>query len=318
MCILCSIRHFLHIKLSGMHFVLYTADFALSHYYLLLIPVFGLAGILLFVTIALLGFTIDKGWINIVLFYCNFLSFRGYAIALPRYGMHILFIPSSLISLQLGVGVCFYDGMTPLAKTGLQLVFPVYLYLFMVIFTLPCRRYYWLSKRFSPTTTCDICYYSHYVLCQHSDHMHHHTGKEDGVYLRRRSSVRWLTDPNQEYFRGYHTVLVLIAAVLMVICDYTISILNAQSKTPLPMRQETDAFLRRLMGSFQDKVSILAWRTPDNQITAIFLTRVNLSQPYQNNIGTLHSPIPTVCFQNVMFRGANHKMSCLEGLTAAS
>ena len=185
-----------------------------SHYYILLIPLFGLAGILLFVTIALLGFTIDKGWINIVLFYCNFLSFRGYAIALPRYGMHILFIPSSLISLQLGVGVCFYDGMTPLAKTGLRLIFPVYLYLLMVIFTLLCRRYYWLSKRFSPTTTfvtlLIMCYVSTLTTCITI------LAKKTVYTLDGRSSVRWLTDPNQEYFRGYHTVLVLIAAVLMV------------------------------------------------------------------------------------------------------
>ena len=78
-----------------------------SDYFLLLIPIFGLAGILLFVTIALLGFTIDKGWINIVLFYCNFLSLRGSVVLMSGYSgsMDILFVPSSLISLQLGVGV---------------------------------------------------------------------------------------------------------------------------------------------------------------------------------------------------------------------
>ena len=129
--------------------------------------------------------------------------------------MHILFIPSSLISLQLGVGVCFYDGMTPLAKIGFQLVFPVYFYLLMVIFTLLCRRYYWLSKRFSPTTT----FVTLLIMCYVSTLTTYITilAKKTIYTLDGRSSVRWLTDPNQEYFRGYHTVLVLIAAVLMVI-----------------------------------------------------------------------------------------------------
>ena len=113
-----------------------------SNYSLLLIPIFGLAGILLFVTITLLGFTIDKGWIYIILFYCNFLSLRGSVFLMSTYSMDYIFIPSSLISLQLGVGLCFYDRMTPLAKVGLQLVFPVYLYILMAIFALLCRKYY--------------------------------------------------------------------------------------------------------------------------------------------------------------------------------
>ena len=187
-----------------------------SDYSLLLILVFGLAGILLFITIALLGFTIDKGWINVVLFYCNFLSLRGSVLLMSRNSMDdIIFMPSSLISLQLGVGICFYDGMTPLAKIGLQLVFPVYLYVLMAIFALLCRKYYWLSERFSPTTTfvtlLIMCYISTLTTCITI------LAKKTVYSLDDKSSVRWLTDANQEYFVDYHIPLVLIAAVLMVV-----------------------------------------------------------------------------------------------------
>ena len=188
-----------------------------SDYFLLLIPIFGLAGILLFVTIALLGFTIDKGWINIVLFYCNFLSLRGSVVLMSRYNasMDILFVPSSLISLQLGIGVCFYDGMTPLAKIGLQLAFPVYLCVLMAIFALLCRKYYWLSEHFSPTTTfvtlLIMCYVSTLTTCITI------LAKKTVYTLDGRRSVRWLTDTNQEYFIDYHILLVLIAAVLVVV-----------------------------------------------------------------------------------------------------
>ena len=187
-----------------------------SDYSLLLILIFGLAGILLFVTIALLGFTIDKGWINVVLFYCNFLSLQGSVLLMSRNSMDdIIFMPSSLISLQLGVGICFYDGMTPLAKIGLQLVFPVYLYVLMAIFALLCRKYYWLSERFSPTTTfvtlLIMCYISTLTTCITI------LAKKTVYSLDDKSSVRWLTDANQEYFVDYHIPLVLIAAVLMVV-----------------------------------------------------------------------------------------------------
>ena len=84
-----------------------------SNYSLFLIPIFILAGILLFVMIALLGFTIDKGWINIILFYCNLLSIYGYIISV-RYGGTGLFVLAALLSLQIGINLCFYDGMTAL------------------------------------------------------------------------------------------------------------------------------------------------------------------------------------------------------------
>ena len=43
----------------------------------------------------------------------------------------------SLINLNLGFPVCFYDGMDDLAKTGLQFVFPAYLLLisYMIVIT---------------------------------------------------------------------------------------------------------------------------------------------------------------------------------------
>ena len=184
-----------------------------SNYYLFFIPVFGLAGILLFVTIAILGFTIDKGWINTVLFYCNILSLYGYIISF-RYRLDGLFVPAALLSLQIGTGLCFYDGMTPFARTGLQLIFPIYLYSLMFVFTTLCRRYFWLSERFSPTTTfvtlTIMCYVSTLATC---------IDILSGVTITTlggKSSIRWQIDPNQPYFMGYHVVQVLIAAVLLV------------------------------------------------------------------------------------------------------
>jgi predicted outer membrane repeat protein len=187
--------------------------FRCSNYSLFLIPVFILAGIVLFIMVALLGFTIDKGWINIVLFYCNLLSIYGYIISV-RYGNTVLFVPAALLSLQIGTNLCFYDGMTALVRTGLQLIFPAYLFALMGVFTLLCRRYSWLSKRFSPTTTlvtlAIMCYVSTLNSCIDI------LGGITLVTVEGRSSVRWRIDPNQEYSNGYHLFLVHVAVVLLV------------------------------------------------------------------------------------------------------
>ena len=72
--------------------------FIVSHTHIYL----GWHPLLLFVMIALLGFTINKGWINIILFYCNLLSILyGYMISV-RYGGTGLFVPSALLSWQIG------------------------------------------------------------------------------------------------------------------------------------------------------------------------------------------------------------------------
>ena len=184
-----------------------------SNFSLFLIPVFGLAGVFLFVMIALLGLTIDKGWINITLFYCNILSIYGYIISV-KYGVSGLFVPAALLSLQIGSSLCFYDGMTALGRTGLQLVFPIYLYILMAVFTLLCRRYSWLSKRFSPTTTLVtltiMCYISTLTTCIDI------LGGVMLVTLDRNSSIHWQIDPNQSYFSGYHVFLVSVAVILLV------------------------------------------------------------------------------------------------------
>ena len=185
-----------------------------SNFSLFLIPIFALAGVLLFITIALLGFSIDKGWINIVLFYSNLLSIYGYDISI-RYGVSGLFVPAALLSLQIGTSLCFYNGMTALSRTGTQLIFPAYLFMLMGVFALLCRRYSWLSERFSPTTTLVtltvMCYVSTLNTCIDI------LGGITLVTVEGDSSVHWRLDPNHAYFGGYHSFLVVIAVILLAI-----------------------------------------------------------------------------------------------------
>ena len=67
----------------------------------------------------------------------------------PVSSTYEVFILISFLNINLGVEACFYDGMTALARTGLQLVFPAYLFLLMGIITVLARSKYRCSKCFS-------------------------------------------------------------------------------------------------------------------------------------------------------------------------
>ena len=185
-----------------------------SNNMLSLIIVFAVAGALLFSGIFFLDITIDKGWTNSVMFFCSIVSNFEYLIENRNYNYG--FLPARLLNLQIGVSVCFYDGMTALNRTGIQLAFPVYLFLLMIVFAILCRRYSWMSTHFSPARTLMtlsvICYTS--ILT---------TSMELVGFVRLETfrnmgtSYRWYNDPNQVYFQGLHGFLSAIGIAIIVV-----------------------------------------------------------------------------------------------------
>ena len=95
------------------------------------IIIFILAGLILVSIMFLLDLTITTGTINGLLFYANIVNidsniyFRG----IP--GQHFFLVFISLLNLELGFPLCFYDGMKENVKLLLQYAFPIYLCLLM-------------------------------------------------------------------------------------------------------------------------------------------------------------------------------------------
>ena len=181
-----------------------------SNYWLFLIPAFAIAGAVLFAGIALLEITIDKGITHAIIFFVSvvfvydFVSFNNV--------FYYFFLPARLISLQVGVSICFFDGMTPIHRSFLNFAFPAYLYLLIGIFTLLCRRYTWMSVNFSPAktvvTVTALCYYNILTVClQILFAVRIQTVGGDVYY-------RWFASPDQPYFRGLHGLLGAIAIFL--------------------------------------------------------------------------------------------------------
>lgn len=184
-----------------------------TNLFLLLIPLFGFLGIALFVAIAFLEVTVEKGWMYLILFYSNVVTLSSLSQSLPA-RWDIIYVPANLLSFELGIGMCLYDGMETIDRVLLKLLFPLYLIILMFIFSLLSKKFTF-SGHFSPVKT-----FATLGVMSYTSILDTCVEIVTATNLRTVSGerhLRWLADPNVIYFRGFHCVLVLIAAMIFVI-----------------------------------------------------------------------------------------------------
>ena len=97
-----------------------------NNYLALLIP-FALAGVLLVTLIFLLHLTVAAGTLHGLVFYANIVA-ANHHIFFPQSSNNPAVIFIAWLNLDLGIQTCFYNGMDAYAKTWLDLVFPVYIW----------------------------------------------------------------------------------------------------------------------------------------------------------------------------------------------
>ena len=185
-----------------------------SNYYIFTLVSYAVGGILLFVIIALLGITIDKGWLNMVLFYSNGVYVYSY-IRVSYRVQQIFSIPLAVISLKTEIDMCFYNGMTSLEAAALEFSFPAYLFLLMIIFAQIAHRSVWLSNRFSPVSTfVTLAIMSYVSILENCIDI---LGVTAVTTLDNRQMYRWIIDPTQTYFSGWHICLEIVAFILLIV-----------------------------------------------------------------------------------------------------
>ena len=96
-----------------------------SNMFLFIIVPIAIAGFLLVAMLFTFNFTVANGKINTIIFYANIVNIN-YLVFFPRYNSP-LYVLLSLLNLDLGIEICFYDGMDDYVKSWLQLLFPIYL-----------------------------------------------------------------------------------------------------------------------------------------------------------------------------------------------
>ena len=111
--------------------------------YLVTIPAYALAGLLLVFLLFMFRITVATGTVNGVIFFGNVLGLvldqltedKFHRVHYINYEAFVrVFI--SLLNLDLGFPLCFYEGMTTAYKVGFQFLFPVYLWSIVVMLIL--------------------------------------------------------------------------------------------------------------------------------------------------------------------------------------
>ena len=100
----------------------------MSNLFLLSISIFIVMGVALVAVVTLLNMTVPVGTLNGLIFFANILQAKF----LPPTSTTSAFITSlsafiAWLNLDLGIPMCFYNGLTTYVKTWLQFVFPLYI-----------------------------------------------------------------------------------------------------------------------------------------------------------------------------------------------
>ena len=105
----------------------------------IIVPI-AILGILLVVLLFFLNLTVADGTINAFILYVNILSINS-AIFFPMHdtATKLSYVFISISNLDMGIQMCFYDGMDDYAKMWLQLLFPLYLIIIAAILIMASR-----------------------------------------------------------------------------------------------------------------------------------------------------------------------------------
>ena len=96
-----------------------------SNGYIWLIVAFAFAGVALVLLLLALRLTVAVGTINRLVFYANVFAMNSATFFSPQI-TNVLTVFIAWLNLDLGIEMCFYNGMDAYAKAWLQFVFPVY------------------------------------------------------------------------------------------------------------------------------------------------------------------------------------------------
>ena len=185
-----------------------------------------MAGILLVTVLLALNITVAVGLTNSFIFYANFVSANS-AVFFPSSETSFPTVFVAWLNLDLGIDVCFFDGLDMYAKTWLQLAFPVYIISLVVIIIKVCKYFPKFAKligRRDPIATLATL-----VLLSYAKLLSVTITILSSAVLDNPNGARkyvWLPDGNVVYFRGKHAALVIVALLIILVgVPYTILLL---------------------------------------------------------------------------------------------
>ena len=195
--------------------------------WLITLVMFAVLGVLLVAALFFLNLTITQGKLYGLIFYANIIQVNT-SIFFSQSTLRPFQVIVSLVNLDLGIPLCFYDGMDDADKAGLQFVFPAYLLILTMTVIVLCH---YCLQRSSTTSTRSCAYRVFNVIGQRAvgvlstliylsyskllrnviDIFTYST-----VYLPSGDIYVWFYDGNVEYLHGKHTVIFVVAMVTCI------------------------------------------------------------------------------------------------------
>ena len=181
------------------------------------------AGILLVTALLALNMTVAVGLINGFVFYANIISANS-AVFFPSSEPSFPTVFVAWLNLDIGIDVCFFNGLDTYTKTWLQLAFPVYIISLVIIVIIVSEyspRFAGLIGKKDPVATLATLILLSYakllsvtITALSFAVLDYPDGSRETV---------WLPDGNVPYFQGKHVALVLVALLIILVgVPYTI------------------------------------------------------------------------------------------------
>ena len=193
-----------------------------SDMWLTTLVMFAVLGVFLVAALFFLNLTITQGTLYGLIFYANIIQVNT-SIFFNQSILNPLQVIVSLVNLDLGLPMCFYNGMDDADKAGLQLVFPAYLLILTMATILVCH----CCLQRSPTTSTSFFLYrlstiigeravgvlSTLIYLSYSKLMRTVIDilTYSTVHLPSGDMYVWFYDGNVEYLHGKHTALFVVA-----------------------------------------------------------------------------------------------------------
>ena len=177
----------------------------------------ALAGVALVAMLLFLNMTVAVGSLNGIIFYANVVAANRNVFPYETEpGIASVFI--SFLNLDIGIDTCFFEGMTTYSKTWLQLLFPLYVIvlvvLLIVISSYSTKFSNYIGKRDPVATLATLILLSYAKLLGIS-----FTILSPGTLVYEDSSRQlvWLPDATITYFSGIHVPLFLVAIFILIL-----------------------------------------------------------------------------------------------------
>ena len=240
--------------------------------YIALLTVFAALGILLVAVIKLLDLTVTSGTINGLIFYANVVwSNKATLFSLQdreEIGYYIITVPIAWINLDFGIETCFSENLDQLTKTGLQFVFPVYIWCIaglIIILSHYSTRATKLFGNNSVAVLATLFLLSYGKLFRNITDVFTYA---DVTSSSNTSCKVWSADGNVPYGQNLgHAILIVVALLFLILflLPFTVTLLlvpflRAKSHLqPLHWINTLKPFFDTFYGPFKDKKQHQVW-----------------------------------------------------------